>query len=109
MIFPQSKKKKPAPVAGEPNGPSREIPGYLVRLVKLMSKAPRSRNGRPGHGSMLAVRPNAGSLARWLVVSWSVRFFFENQVEHVTPSGKRKVRVASLLLKYSGAAWRRLW
>ena len=28
-----------------------------------------------------------------------------SQVEHVTPSGKRKVRVASLLLKYSGAAW----
>ena len=26
------------------------------------------------------------------------------QVEHVTPGGKRKVRVASLLLKYAGAA-----
>ena len=36
------------------------------------------------------------------LTSFQVSF---SQVEHVTPSGKRKVRVASLLLKYSGAAW----
>ena len=71
---------------------------FLARWGKLMSrtltsKAQRWRNARP-----------TGSC--W--GSWGAAcdvVFVWTQVEHVTPSGKRKVRVASLLLKYSGAAW----